>query len=110
MRALVVLVCLTLAAASGCGGAGTDPEAGRTEVTGVILTLDTNASGEITGFVVREREETLDVAVDPARDYGFDLRHLNQHLAQEQPVRCKVEQRDGSLVALTIEDAPSPAG
>jgi hypothetical protein len=38
-------------------------------------------------------------------DYGFDLGHLHEHRASGDPVRCLLEEREGKLYALRIDDA-----
>jgi hypothetical protein len=44
------------------------------------------------------------ILVDPERDYGFDLGHLEEHRSRAEPVIVKVREREGPDVALSIED------
>ena len=76
---------------------------------GVVLFVETAAAGDVTGFTLKAQDETYDVAIAEDVEYGFDLKHLNEHMATGDPVRCKLEERDGDLYALTIEDAPKSA-
>jgi hypothetical protein len=45
------------------------------------------------------------IRIDPSRDYGFDLTHLNEHQSTGDPVRVRLRQRDEGLYALQIDDA-----
>lgn len=103
MRRAVALAVLLLAVAAGCGGDG-GPDA-PTVVEGTIVSLHDEA-GSLRSFTVRAGDgQTHEVFVADDVSYGFDLEHLRQHRADGAPVRCDVEERDGRLVAVTIEDA-----
>jgi hypothetical protein len=96
---LLLLVGLTLF--SGCGsGRGDAPD----ELTGLIVALDGEA-GEITSFTLEAGLEEYEIRIAPDVDYGFDLAHLREHQRDALPVRCELEEREGDLYALTIEDA-----
>jgi hypothetical protein len=96
---LLLLVGLTLF--SGCGGGrGDAPD----ELTGLIVALDGKA-GEITSFTLEAGLEEYEIRIAPDVDYGFDLAHLREHQRDALPVRCELEEREGDLYALTIEDA-----
>jgi hypothetical protein len=102
-----VVVLLLAAALAGCGGAGGADEtssAPPTEVEGRIVEVREEA-GQVRSFVVESDEGPVDLAIDPAVDYGFDLAHLHEHEETGDPVRCPVEERDGILYALEIHDA-----
>ncbi len=103
MRGGLVFLSAALLAMSACGGSAT---AEPTEVTGVILFLETNAASEVTGFTLKKRDETFEILIADDVEYGFELSHLNAHVAEGDPVRCRLEERDGRLYALSIEDAP----
>jgi hypothetical protein len=96
---LLLLVGLTLF--SGCGG-GRD--GAPDELTGLIVALDGEA-GEITSFTLEAGLEEYEIRIAPDVDYGFDLAHLREHQRDALPVRCELEEREGDLYALTIEDA-----
>ena len=104
MRRAATIAVLLVALAGGCGGAGDGPDA-PTVVEGMIVSLEHDA-GTLRSFTVRAADgETHELFVADDVAYGFDLNHLRQHRAEGAPVRCDVEERDGRLVALTIEDA-----
>ena len=73
-------------------------------ITGTITEINTD-DGEITSVVIETQELALEVRIDPARDYGFDLDHLYEHMETEEPVRVPLEQRGRDLYAEAIEDA-----
>jgi hypothetical protein len=77
-------------------------------VTGLITRIARGADGGIHQFTVRQGAESFEVLIDPRRDYGFDLEHLEQHQASDWPVTVRLEQRDGALYAVEILDAQSP--
>lgn len=102
-RGIPVLLAVVLLAACGGNGGAEAPS----EVTGVIILLDTDETGSIKGFSLRADAETYEIRIAEDVNYGFDLAHLNEHMTTGDPVRCRLEERDGDLYALTIEDAPT---
>jgi hypothetical protein len=83
---------------------GRSPEPPPTQVTGLIT--ETIYEGEqMTSFVVESREGTFEILLDPERDYGFNLKHLDLHRNQELPVQVPLESRDGALYAVDVLDA-----
>lgn len=87
-----------------CGSDEEEPAAAPEELTGVIVSLDTESFGDVRGFELKVGDTTYEIVVDPDRDYGFPLAHLSEHLRLSSPVRVDLELRDEDLVALTIED------
>jgi hypothetical protein len=73
-------------------------------ITGTITEVN-DEGGQISSVVIEAEEAVLEVRIDPARDYGFDLNHLYEHMETGEPVRVPLEQRDGDLYAEAIEDA-----
>ncbi len=98
----VVALTLALVTIASCGGSA--DETAPTEVTGTILFVDTVGS-RVTGFSLRGDSETYRVAIAADVDYGFELRHLAEHVATGDPVRCRLEERNGQLYALRVDDA-----
>ena len=74
------------------------------QLTGVIVEIDGTGS-DVESFVVETQagRYTLFIAEDVA--YGFDLAHLAVHRRTGDPVRCRVETRNGRAYALAIADA-----
>ncbi|MFN2469563.1 MAG: hypothetical protein ABR583_00930 [Gaiellaceae bacterium] len=69
------------------------------------ITEIARADGFVSSITVRTeggKEYTLVTPDEIA--YGFDLNHMEEHRINGDPVSCKVEERDGRLVALTIDD------
>ncbi len=100
--ALLLLLAATLAASAACGGGGGEPP--PSELTGQIVAIDGEGS-EIRSFTLASEGEEYEIFVAPEVDYGFDLAHLHEHETAGDPVRCRLEERDDRLYALTIEDA-----
>ena len=106
----VLLAALFLAA---CGGDGSEePSASESsaadvpsEITGVIVSIDSEALGEVESFDLKDGDTIHTLYIDTAIEYPFPLGHLHEHLETAQPVKCKVEERDGKLYAQTIDDA-----
>lgn len=74
-------------------------------VTGVIGSIDP-PQGPIESFeLVRPGEDPQRILVDPELDYGFDLQHLHEHMDEALPVRVGLENREGTLYAISINDA-----
>jgi hypothetical protein len=74
------------------------------EITGRITEVNED-EGQISSVVVESEKLTLEVMIDPTRDYGFNLNHLYEHLDTGEPVRVPLEQRGGTAYAEAIEDA-----
>jgi hypothetical protein len=70
-----------------------------------VITEVKRAQGEITGLTVDAGAESYVIEIDPEREYGFDLEHLEEHRRTGDPVRVDLKDRNGRLVALTIVDA-----
>lgn len=73
--------------------------------TGVVTHVESEGIGNVTGFTLMTSGRSYEFNIDPDLDYGFDLDHLNEHRVSAEPVVVEHEERDGSLVALSIEDA-----
>ena len=83
------------------------PSPAPTEVTGIITELSAGADqSDVTALAVETDDGTVfDLLIDPELDYGFDLAHLFEHRDTGDPVRVQVDDRDGTLYALRIDDA-----
>lgn len=89
-------------ASSNPGGAAEVPD----EVTGVITEIEAHKGKHVTAFTVESEEgETYDISIAADVDYGFDLSHLMKHRDEELPVSVTLEERSGTLYALSIDDA-----
>jgi hypothetical protein len=74
-------------------------------VTGLIVEIR-REGGSISSFTVEARDDrSYDIAIDPDRDYGFDLEHLEVHREQRLPVLVRIDERAGVLYAVEILDA-----
>jgi hypothetical protein len=105
MRALAVVLLLT----SACGAETPERPAAEPppeRLTGVITDVRLE-SDEVVSFVLRAGETSHEILIDPERDYGFDLSHLDEHWETGDPVRVELEQRGTELYAESIVDAPS---
>jgi len=103
-----VLVAVLLVLFAACGAtettAGSAPPTPRT-ITGVLVQIESTGLDDVESFTLKAGDEMFEVFIDPQRDYGFPLSHLNAHRTGGEPVAVDVEERDGRLIALTIADA-----
>ena len=99
---VVVLLAAAVVFAAGCAGEKEEPP--PSQVTGVITKVEGEGS-RVTAITVEDDGESYKLFIAAEADYGFDLNHLREHRATGDPVRCRVEERDGRLYALSIEDA-----
>jgi hypothetical protein len=104
MRALAASALIALSLA-GCGDSGPDC-AGRTTLTGVVIEVESRTLTDVRSFTLRSEGEECEILIDPDREYGFALPHLNEHKVSADPVRVEVEVRGEELVALSIDDSP----
>jgi hypothetical protein len=72
-------------------------------VEGLISEIELK-EGRPSAITVESEEGPQRILIDPERDYGFDLGHLEQHRNQEEPVSVEVKIEDGAEVAVSIED------
>jgi hypothetical protein len=102
MRVVLILaIVLTVACATEPEGSTEVPA----EVTGLITAIERSDRGPIAAFTVDADGEAYDIQIDPSRDYGFDLEHLEEHRAQELPVHVTIERRGEDAFAVQILDA-----
>ena len=102
----VALLVLVLALAA-CGGEEEPGAADRadppSQLTGLIVEVDGSGS-DIRSFALESGGERYEILIAADVDYGFDLAHLREHERDGEPVHCRLEDRNGLLYALTIED------
>ncbi len=116
--ALVVIIGLGAAAAliaGGSGGPGAGgsasgaPPSGASEVTGVIVAVDSAGLGDVSGFTLRQtggEQLTFDLS-ELRNGTQFPPGHLSEHQATAQPVRVWYRDDGTRLYALWLEDAQS---
>jgi len=95
-------VLTTLSVLLGACGAGDEPAPER--ITGVVIDVRPG-SGPVRSFAVETSFQTYEVLIDPRRDYGFELRHLDEHRETGDPVAVELEERDDDVYAVSIVDA-----
>jgi len=94
----------------------------RRFLAGLLLVACSGSSGTVIGVVIDVQGDLTKVSAFtvlvegeemtfiPAGDgeYAFPLSHLREHLRDQGPIRVGWERREGSLVAVTVEDGPEP--
>ena len=84
-----------------CSSGGEAQPEGTLEGTVGEVTVEENL---VTSFELETEDETVTIGIDPERDYGFDLFHLEEHASTGDPVIVETETEGDDLVAVTIED------
>ncbi len=100
---LVVALCSLVTLAASCGGEEEREPAPRV-VTGMIVAVGGTGS-DVPSFTVEARGRSYEILTASDVEYGFDLAHLREHERMSEPVRVRLEERDGRLYALRIDDA-----
>jgi hypothetical protein len=111
IRGIVAVSLVLVLSLATCGDAprpatDAEPRPTMTEMVGVITEVH-GSSGGVLWFQLSPltSEDPTTWWIDPARDYGFDLSHLHEHLTTGDPVIVGGRMKAGRLVALSIEDA-----
>lgn len=104
VRRVVLTAVLLLASCGPAEPVPSEAPIAPEQIRGVIVDVRT-VGGEVAGFVVDTPDGSFEILIDPDRDYGFDLRHLEEHRSTEDPVLVDLEARGDSLYAVSILDA-----
>jgi hypothetical protein len=104
MRTILLAGLVLLTACAGEASPNAEPTPAPQKVTGLITELRSEG-GRFVSMVIETRQATHEILIDPARDYGFGLDHLQVHADDRLPVFVEVEERDGALYAVSILDA-----
>lgn len=106
---LVAVVVLVGGAVSLFGGnVNNDHATIGSEVTGVIVDVDSAGLSDVRGFTLRTDDGELLVLSLERLENGaeFPPGHFSEHQATAEPVRVLYNSRGGVLFALRVEDAP----
>jgi hypothetical protein len=87
---------------SACAGPDTDPESGT--VSGIVIDI-VGELNDIESFTVLSDGERQTFELLPDADYAFPPGHLQDHLRSGDPVRVGWEERAGTRVAVSLDDA-----
>lgn len=99
--ALLVAACGDDEAPSNAGGKADTPD----QVTGLITEVEAHMGKHVTAFTLESEEgESYDISIASKVDYGFNLKHLIEHRDKKDPVSVTLEERSGTLYALSIDD------
>jgi hypothetical protein len=106
----IAMVCCLSFLGAACSGDDEPPapapaEDAPSEVTGVLLDVDSNGVDDVQSFTLKDGDDTYEIFIADDVDYGFPLGHLSEHLTSGDPVNVPLEERDGKLYALSIDDA-----
>jgi hypothetical protein len=107
VKTLAALLCCIFLLGAACGGDDGEaaPREVPDEVTGVLLDVESQGVDDVESFTLKDGDETYEIFIADDVDYGFPLGHLSEHLSTGDPVRVPLEERDGRLYALSIDDA-----
>ena len=91
MRIRLALAVLVALSAVACGEDTKEPpEAGAsstpTQLTGVIIDVESESLTEVKGFTLRSEGETYEILMDSQVNYDFPPSHLNEHVVSGDPV------------------------
>ena len=104
-RTLLSLALVVALSACSDDGGGVPASDAPGEVTGVLTDIESASIGDVQGFTLKDGNKTYEILIDDEVEYGFDLGHLQEHLSGSLPVRVELEERDGAIYAVTIDDA-----
>ena len=74
-------------------------------IEGLISSIEEQGDGRPVAITVESDDGSRRILLADDVDYGFDLKHLEEHREQKLPVSVKVQERNDRTVALKIEDA-----
>ena len=107
-NAFVCLSLFVITTMGACGGDDPTPTPAASapdQVTGVVIDIVASEIDDIQAFTLKDGDMQYDIFIADDVEYGFPLGHLQEHLQMAEPVTVDLEERDGQLYALTIEDA-----
>jgi hypothetical protein len=109
VRKLLFVLCCVAVLGVACGGEDGDSVPADVanapdHVTGPILDVQSESLAEVTGFTLKDGDQTYEIFIAEDVDYGFDLGHLREHLRTGDPVEVTLDVREGKLYALSVED------
>jgi hypothetical protein len=89
-----------------CGGDSDEEPAGDapSEITGTVISVQTQGLTEVSSFVVSEDDRRYTIQIDEGTELAFPPAHLNEHRLSGDPVRVELEGSLDDLVAVSIED------
>lgn len=88
------------------GGCAADAPSDDTRVlTGIVTDVEATSLTDVESFTFRADGEDIEIQIDPEITYAFPPEHLRAHAISSEPVRVEVEDRSGTLYALTLDDA-----
>lgn len=107
VRAVVVVLMALSLGTAGCGGAADEippPPPPPDRLVGEIIEVR-EEEGRVSDFTLEAEGDRWEIRIAQDVDYGFDLTHLYEHRDTGEPVDVLLEEREGNLVALRIDDA-----
>ncbi len=110
MKVLIAMLCCLSFLGAACGDDAGEPPAAQeeeapSEVTGVLLDVESEGVDDVRSFTLKDGDKTYEIFIAEDVEYGFPLGHLSEHLSTGDPVTVPLEERDGKLYALSIDDA-----
>jgi len=103
--AVLLVLSAPLTACSGSAEVSGISDGETKTATGVLLDVDAESIDQVEGFILKVGDETYDVLIADDVEYEFPLGHLQEHLQDALPVTVEMENREGVLYALSVDDA-----
>ncbi len=106
---LVVATALAALLLSGTGRVDPNVPPGTTDVTGVVVAVDSAGLGDVAGFTLRRPGgELVEFSLrDLENGTQFPPGHLAEHQATAEPVRVWYRTEGPDRLAIRLEDAPT---
>jgi len=74
-------------------------------VTGVVIGIESQGLNRVSSFTVKDGDNEYEIKVDGDTRFTFTPSHLQEHRATAEPVRVEIDDSNGVLRALSVDDA-----
>lgn len=71
----------------------------------MVIGIESEGLNRVSSFTVKDDAREHEIKVDDDTRFAFTPSHLQEHRTTAEPVRVEVDDRDGVLRALSVDDA-----